>query len=135
MKVPGSRAAAALLRAWLACLLLAACAASVRVQPAQLTPLSAASPDLVIASEVPILLSTGYTRTVPPSRWRAVGALPEGTVFRPLDTVFAIEGRNVHEAYLVVRSGAVSGFYLPGEGNFSPLSPPVSLPLATGAQR
>jgi len=50
--------------------------------------------------------------------------------------VFAIEGRNVHEAYLVVRSDTLHGFYLPGEGNFSALSPSLSLPSATtGVQR
>ncbi len=132
MRVVASRTACALLLA----AFLAACAASVRVTPAQLAPLAVAAPDLVIASDLPVTLSTGYTRNVPASsKWRAVGALPEGTVYRPVDTVFAIEGRNVHEAYLVVRAGALHGFYLPGEGNFSPLSPSIALPLATGAQR
>lgn len=116
--------------------LLCACAASIRVAPAQLAPLAAPAPDLLVTSDVPVELATGYTRTIPAnSRWRAVGTLPQGTVYRPVDTVFAIEGRNVHEAYLVVRSGALHGFYLPGEGNFSALSPLLSLPSTTGAQR
>jgi hypothetical protein len=132
MPLHGWRAACALSLA----VLLAACAAAIRVTPGTLAPLSAAAPDLVVSSDVPIRLSTGYTRTVPAkSRWQAVGALPQGTVYRPVDSVFAIEGRQVHEAYLVVRGASLQGFYLPGEGNYSPLSTTLDLPLNTGAQR
>jgi hypothetical protein len=75
-------------------------------------------------------MRTGYSRTLlAGSRWVAVGRLPQGTVYRRLDGVFSIEGRHVHEAYLVVKESALHGFYLPGEANFSPLSPPVSLTL------
>lgn len=108
---------------------LAGCAAPVAVRPATLQPLAAAVPDVEIRESISVRLSTGYTRELPAgSRWRAIGMLAEGVVYRPLNTVFAIEGRNVHEAYLVVRAGAVHGFYLPAEANYSPLSPPLSLP-------
>jgi hypothetical protein len=118
--------------------LLVACAAQVPVSSASLSPLRGAdaAPDLVMQQDLPIRLSTGYTRTVPAgSRWRPVGVLPQGTVYRPVDTVFAIEGRHVHEAYLVVRGGTLHGFYRPGEGKYSPLATSVPLPLETGAQR
>lgn len=114
--------------------MLAACAAPVRVTPAALAMLPSPVADIVIGRDLPILLSTGYTRTLPAgTRWRAVGSVPQGTVYRPLDTVFVIEGRNFHEAYLVVRGDELHGFYLPGERNFSPLSP-VRLPLGQGAR-
>ncbi|HSV80768.1 MAG TPA: hypothetical protein VLK85_16345 [Ramlibacter sp.] len=100
------------------------CAAAVPVQPAQLQPLSAPMPDLQIKDPFEIRLSTGYTRVVPVSSWRAVGRLPQGVVYRPLNTVFAIEGRQVHEAYLVLQANRLQGFYLPGESNFSPLTSP-----------
>lgn len=107
----------------------AGCAAPVPMRPAALAPLAAPAPDLHFASAWPIRLSTGYTRDVPaPSRWRAAGALPQGVVYRPVDTVFAVEGRQVHEAWLVVQAGALQGFYLAAEGSFSPLSPPLNLP-------
>jgi hypothetical protein len=110
-------------------LLLAGCAAHVPVRSANLLPLTALAPDLEFDASWPIRLSTGYTRDVPArSQWRAAGMLPQGTVYRPLNTVFAIEGRQVHEAWLVVQAGALQGFYLPAENNFSPLSPPLSLP-------
>jgi hypothetical protein len=116
--------------------LLVACAAQVRVAPATLSPLAGAPAELTIADDVPIRLSTGYTRTVAArSRWRAVGVLPQGTVYRPVDSVFAIEGRHVHEAYLVLRGASLQGFYLPGEGNYSALQDGIPLPLNQGAQR
>lgn len=116
--------------------LLAACAFSVPTAPARLQPLALAAPDIAVDGNVDIRLSTGYTRTVPDrTRWRAAGMLAQGIVYQPLDTVFAIEGRNVHEAWLVVRDGAVQGFYLPAEGNFSPLKQPVPLPFIQGESR
>jgi hypothetical protein len=115
---------------------LAACAPQVRVAPAQMLPLSSPAPEVLVAADVPIRLSTGYTRTVPGgSRWRAAGTLPQGVVYRPVDTVFAIEGRQVHEAYLVLQGGAIQGFYLPAESRYSALQQPVTLPIPTGVRR
>ena len=109
--------------------LLAACAAQVPVSNASLLPLATSAPDLHFGAGWPVRLSTGYTREIPArSHWRAAGSLPQGVVYRPVNTVFAIEGRQVHEAWLVVQAGALQGFYLPAEGNFSPLSPPLILP-------
>ena len=113
----------------IALFLLGGCAASVPAQPAELASLVASVPDIEVRQDVQIRLGTGYTRVVPAgSRWRAVGRLPQGQVYRPLNTIFAIEGRNVHEAYLVMQDGAVQGFYLPGESRYSPLAAPLSLP-------
>lgn len=87
------------------------------------------APDVQLPAAVVIQLSTGYTRTLPAqSRWRLSGRLPQGDVYRPVDTVFSIEGRQVHEAYLVVQQDKLVGFYLPGESRFSPLEPPINLP-------
>lgn len=117
-------------------LLLAACASPVPVSPARLVPLRTAAAELVIPAAIDIPLSTGYVRTLEArSRWRGVGALPEGTVYQPMGTVFAIEGRQVHEAYLVVRGGSLQGFYLPAEGNYSPLARPIPLSISTGGRR
>jgi hypothetical protein len=116
----------------MAALLLSACAATVSVEPAHFMPLvaGATAPAMRLRSQVDVKLATGYTRVLPTgSQWRAVGSLTKGTVYQRVDGVFSIEGRHVHEAYLVVHRSALQGFYLPGEGNFSPLTPPVSLPL------
>ena len=86
--------------------------------------------DIRIAQAVTIELPTGYSRSlVAGSLWREVGSLVQGKVFRPVDSVFSIEGRHVHEAYLVVRQGRLEGFYLPAEKSFSALRSPVPLNL------
>lgn len=116
-------------RSLLAAVLVGGCASEVPVRSTLLESLSSPTADLHLASSVAIRLPTGYERVLPAgSRWRAMGVLPQGVVFRPVGAVFAIEGRHVHEAYLVVRSGAVHGFYLPAESGFSPLTFPVPLP-------
>jgi hypothetical protein len=56
-----------------------------------------------------------------------VGSIAQGQVFRSVDSVLTIEGRQVHEAYLVISGGALLGFYLPGESNYAALEAPVPL--------
>jgi hypothetical protein len=119
----------------LAFALLAACAAEVPAVPTSLVPLSSTGPDLVIDSDVPVRLTTGYLRIVRAStRWRLVGALPEGVVYRPIGTVFSVEGRQVHEAYLVIRGESLQGFFLAAEGRYSALPTPIPLPIEKGAK-
>jgi hypothetical protein len=112
------------------CLVLAGCAAPVKAVPTQFTSLAAGQParEITIDPAVTVQLSTGYTRVLAAgSRWRETGTIKDGTVYMPVGTVFTIEGRDVHEAYLVVRSGRIEGFYLVAEGRFSPLQPSISI--------
>ncbi len=99
------------------------------VQDAHLNALaSPMQPIRVLQRTVIVRLSTGYKRKLAEgSRWRPVGSLPQGEVLRPVDGIFTIEGRQVHEAYLVVSGADLMGFYLPGEAHFSPLDSPFSL--------
>lgn len=121
-------------RRWLAaalCCALGACATAV---DSTRTPFTAADTatrqEATLARDVEVDLPSGYKRHLPGgSRWRWVGSTPQGRVYRPIDTVFTIEGRNVHEAYLVLSQGALVGFYLPGEGAFSSLSKPLPMLL------
>jgi hypothetical protein len=116
--------------------LLAACAAAVPALPAQFTAVvpSQAPALLVLQAAATVRLTTGYTRDLPAGgRWRAVGSLPQGTVYSPVGTVFSIEGRHVHEAYLVIKDGVLNGFYLPAESAFSPLALPLTLTLGASS--
>jgi hypothetical protein len=82
-----------------------------------------------LARTVAVTPITGYTKSVKAgSMWQRVGVVPQGVVYRPVGDVFAIEGANMHEAYLVVAEGDLVGFYLPGEAAFSPLPERVPLP-------
>lgn len=104
------------------------CAAMVPMQSARLGPLPVGSPPTRLEIEpVEIRLSTGYARTLPADRWEWIGNLPQGRVYRPVDSVFSLEGRHVHEAYLVLDGATLRGFYLPVEAAFSPLEPTISL--------
>lgn len=108
---------------------LAACAASVETVPTAFV--ATAGGEFTLTREVTVTLATRYSRAlVEGSRWRKVGAVAEGDVYRAIGTVFTIEGRNVHEAYLVIAAQhRLVGFYLPGESNLSLLPAPVELPI------
>ncbi|WP_416050415.1 hypothetical protein [Cupriavidus basilensis] len=86
---------------------------------------------ITIQAPAVIQLDTGYSRTLAAkSVWKPVGRVPQGAVYRPVGTIFTIEGRQVHEAYLVLKDKKLVGFYLPGEQNYSPLS--TAVPLTFG---
>ena len=54
----------------------------------------------------------------------------QGEVYKSRDQVLTVEGYHVHEAYLVVASDELMGFYLPVEHNFAPISPTRHLHIA-----
>ncbi|RAS05034.1 hypothetical protein C7415_109141 [Cupriavidus alkaliphilus] len=96
----------------------------------EVTQPSVAARHIQILSATTVKLDTGYSRTLPQrSVWSRLGRVPQGDVYRPIGTIFTIEGRQVHEAYLVIRDKTLVGFYLPGEQNYSPLSTAVPLNL------
>lgn len=107
--------------------LLSACAAAVQTQPASFKP--APGGRFEIKRSTDIRLPTGYVRVLAAgSRWQRVGRLPEGTAYGPVGTSFTIEGRQVHEAYLVISpQRSLVGFYLPGESSISMLPAPIPL--------
>ncbi len=102
----------------------------IATMPASIEPTMDAASARAIQLRTPavIKLDTGYIRTLAnKSVWKPIGRLPQGIVYRPVGTIFTIEGQQVHEAYLVVRDKTLVGFYLPGEQNYSPLSTVVPL--------
>jgi hypothetical protein len=110
----------------LAVLVLSACAPAISVQSTELSSFTAARQQERFRAAAPITvqLTTGYSRQVKEgSLWRPVGEVPQGLVLRSVDGIFTIEGRQVHEAYLVVKENNLVGFYLAGESHFSPLKP------------
>lgn len=113
-----------------ALLMVAGCAADVARQPAALAEATERTVATVDA-DVAIQLDTHYQRALKRgSRWAPVGRLPQGTVYRPVDSTLTIEGANVHEAYIVVDGGRLVGFYLPAERAFAPLSVKPAIRLA-----
>jgi len=109
--------------------LAAACTPRIEMQPAALVPVGEARvPDVVLATTVTGTSSAGYARTLQSGTlWRTVGAIDQGRVLQPVDMVLTAEGAHMREAYIVVRAGAWSGFWLPVEDAFSPLRQPVPI--------
>lgn len=113
--------------------LLAGCAFSVNTTPAQFTAITSAPPSgILVRKAAEVRLPTGFTRILPEgSRWRLAGQMPQGRVYRPVDAAFTIEGRQIHEAWLVVDASRLVGFYLVGENAYSPLDLTVQLQTET----
>ncbi|MDR6450468.1 hypothetical protein J2794_006609 [Paraburkholderia terricola] len=113
-----------------AALMLSACAPSIPVQGTEFLPVTATQQRVRVVSSVTVRLASGYSREVHgDSLWQPVGQIPQGVVLKPVGAVFTIEGRQVHEAYLVTKANTLVGFFLPGESHFSPLDPPQSITI------
>ena len=81
-----------------------------------------------LEEQVTCSLGTGYDRTLKAkTKWDCVGKISYGDVFRTKDQVLTVEASNIYEAYIVISSGKLVGFYLPVENSFSPLSSPTVL--------
>lgn len=94
-------------------------------------PAAAPAPDIRLNAAAPVRMAIGPGAVLPAgSRWRAVGALAQGTVYRPLNHVVLLQGQRVDEAWPVVSGGRLQGFFLPAEARFAPVRDAVPLPLA-----
>lgn len=93
-------------------------------------PAAVAAPDLRLQAAAPFRMAIGPGAVLPAgSRWRAVGALAQGTVYRPLNNVVLLEGQRVDEAWPVVSGGRLQGFFLPAEARFARVRHAVPLAL------
>jgi hypothetical protein len=117
--------------ALLALLTFAGCAAEVQRERATSTfeAVRDSSPPLTITRETTVDLVSGFRPTIKAgSKWQRAGRLGGRDAYRPLGDVFFLEGRDVHEAYLLLEGGTLVGFYLPGEHSVSMLKDKVVLP-------
>jgi hypothetical protein len=113
--------------------LLAACAfdvVHVTQRPAKLESAGPASASFLLEDDATVDLGTGFNRVLRKgTRWEPVGRIAEGDVYRTRDQVLTVEASHVYEAYVVVTSGKLVGFYLPVQRTFSPLPDPVPLAM------
>lgn len=73
-------------------------------------------------------ISCGYSRTIKKgSEWIHTGDIPQGHVYKPVNTCFTIECSNVFEGYLVIVDKSIVGFYLPVEKGYVPIKKPVTI--------
>ena len=90
--------------------------------PARLEAASANVRPFTLTSDATLDIGYGYRRVLSAgTRWRCVGRVQQGDVFTTSDQVLTVEASNVQEAYIVIESRNLVGFYLPVEKTFSPL--------------
>jgi hypothetical protein len=113
----------------LACFsLLGGCAFEVVRSPVNITPVKGS--EFVLTQPAYLVLDSGYQRTINSgTTFLEVGTTQYGVVLKPLNTSFTIEGAHMHEAYPVIQNGTVTGFYLPVEKSFSPLTKPIAISI------
>ena len=106
-------------------LLLNACAfdvVHVKQIPSQIEAAQPSKSTFRLEEEITVDLGTGYSRTLRSgTTWVHVGEIKEGGVFKTNDQILTVEASNIYEAYIVVSSDNLVGFYLPVEKTFSPL--------------
>jgi hypothetical protein len=84
------------------------------------TQLSKSSFELL--NEVNISFDTGYCRKLKKGTiWHYVGTISYGDIFKTYDQILTVEASNIYEAYIVISSTKLVGFYLPVEKSFSPI--------------
>lgn len=106
--------------------------AHVKQLPASFQPVTGTPVRWRLGHEAKVSIGTGYTtRLQPGTRWVQVGRLEQGDVFKTADQIVTVEASNIHEAYLVIKDGAVTGFYLPVERTFTPVNPPKLIQIQT----
>lgn len=94
-------------------------------------PAVSTAQDIRVQAAAPFRMAIGRGAVLPAgSRWRAAGALAQGTVYRPLSAVVMLEGPRVNEAWPVIDAGLLQGFFLPAEARFAPVRHAVPLALA-----
>lgn len=107
-------------------LLLNGCAfdiAHVKQLPAQIQSTGISKEPFELEKEVDVNLDTGYSRKLKKgTKWNYVGTMQYGDIFKTNDQILTVEAANIHEAYIVVSSGKLVGFYLPAVKTYSPLS-------------
>lgn len=62
------------------------------------------------------------------TRWKQVGSIKQGIVYRTKDQVVIVNSFNVHEGYIVIDQNNIVGYYLPIEKSFVEVIPtPIKL--------
>jgi hypothetical protein len=113
--------------------LLGACAfdiVNIKQIPVQIEDGQLSRTPFELKKEANVNLGTGYSRVLRSgTKWSYVGTLQYGDVFKTSDQVLTVEASNIHEAYIVVSSNRLVGFYLPVENSYFPLSESIELDI------
>jgi len=96
--------------------------------PAKLDSKNSCNISFILVKNVNIQLDGGYSRILKQgTKWNCIGRTVQGDVYKTKDQILTIEASNVFEAYIVVSSKKLIGFYLPVEHTFSVLDNPIDI--------
>ncbi|MBK8477532.1 MAG: hypothetical protein IPL39_14900 [Opitutaceae bacterium] len=114
-------------------LLLCGCAFNVvylTQRPATFTALSQEAKSFTLVAPAKVKVGTPFPVYLRDgTHWTQVGTTELGEVYNTKDQVLAVEGSNMHEAFLVVDGDQVVGFLLKVEKTFSSASQPVRIKI------
>jgi len=103
-------------------LFLNSCSGHVKQVPTQIEPAPIIKSSFVLVKEVNFTLNLFYSRKLNAgTTWDFVTTITQGDVFKTKDQILTLEASNIFEAYIVISSNNLVGFYLPVEKTFSPL--------------
>ncbi len=92
----------------------------VKSEPAQFTAAAGCGPGWTLLGDESVAMGTGFaTRLKAGTRWRCIGTVEAGQVYRTDDQVVTVEASNIYEAQAVIDTGRLVGFYLPVEKRFA----------------
>lgn len=111
---------------------LASCATDItkKARPVELVETSSGE-TIELAEEVSIRLVQGSAGKPLEAQttWESVGTIPEGTVYRPLDSLLQVRTGHAYEAYIVLAEQQLVGVYLPVEDSFVEAKKPIPVKL------
>ena len=94
----------------------------VKQVPTQIEPAPIIKSSFVLVKEVIFTLDSNYPRNLKAgTKWDFMNTIAQGDVFKTRDQILTVEASNIFEAYIVISSNKLVGFYLPVEKTFSPL--------------
>ena len=115
-----------------ASLLVSGCAFDVYradLTPVQIDTSIATKASFKLREDVELDIGFGYKRhLLKGTIWNYMGTISYGDVYYSRDQILTIEASNIYEAYLVIMSETLVGFYLPVEDAYYPLAEPTLLP-------
>lgn len=93
------------------------------------------SSSFVLSESAEVTPRGGFKRNLKQgTKWNCIGKIAQGDVCRTKDQVLTVEASHVSEAYIVISSKKLVGFYLPVEHTFVQAENDVPLTIESYAQ-
>jgi hypothetical protein len=103
-------------------LLFCSCSGQVKQVPTQIQSAPTIKNSFVLVKEVNFFLDSNHRRQLNSgTKWDFVDTITQGDVFKTKDQTLTVKATNIFDAYIVISSNKLVGFYLPTEKTFSPL--------------